>query len=152
MDRTSTIGGTAGRTAWARSLAASVRNFLRAETGGAVVLVGVALVALVWANSPWPCFCESFWTTKLVLSVGNYLLSTDLRGLVNEGLMTLFFLVVELEAKRELGLGELRERTRIVIPVVAALGGMALAVGLYLVINAGGEDTSRDRAHRSSHD
>jgi Na+/H+ antiporter NhaA len=66
--------------------------------------------------------------------------------------MTLFFLVVELEAKRELGLGELRERTRIVIPVVAALGGMALAVGLYLVINAGGEDTSRDRAHRSSHD
>jgi Na+/H+ antiporter NhaA len=119
-----------------------VRNFLRAETGGAVVLVGAALVALVWANSPWPGSYESFWTTKLALSVGDHVLSTDLRGLVNEGLMTLFFLVVGLEAKRELDLGELRERTRIGIPVVAALGGMALAVGLYLAINAGGAGAS----------
>ncbi|MDX6381003.1 MAG: hypothetical protein QOI57_2027 [Rubrobacteraceae bacterium] len=142
MDRTSTAGPLAGRTAWARNLGAPVRDFLRAETGGAVVLVGAAFVALVWANSPWPHSYESFWTTKLALSVSDHVLSTDLRGLVNEGLMTLFFLVVGLEAKRELDLGELRERTRIGIPVVAALGGMALAVGLYLAINAGGAGTS----------
>jgi Na+/H+ antiporter NhaA len=142
MDRPSTAGPSAGRTAWARNLGAPVRDFLRAETGGAVVLVGAALVALVWANSPWPRSYESFWTTNLALSLNNNVLSTDLRGLVNEGLMTLFFLVVGLEAKRELDLGELRERSRIGIPVVAALGGMALAVGLYLTINAGGAGTS----------
>jgi Na+/H+ antiporter NhaA len=131
-----------GRTAWARNLGAPVRDFLRAETSGAVVLVGAALVALVWANSPWPRSYESFWTMRLALSLSDYVLLTDLRGLVNEGLMTLFFLVVGLEAKRELDLGELRERTRIAIPVMAALGGMALAVGLYLAINAGGAGTS----------
>ena len=104
-----------------------------------MVLVGAALV---WANSHWPRSYESFWTAKLTLSLGYHLLSTDLRGLVNEGLMTFFFLVVGLEAKRELDLGELRERTRIGIPIVAALGGMAMAVGLYLAINAGGAGTS----------
>ena len=51
--------------------------------------------------------------------------------------MTLFFLVVGLEAKRELDLGELRERQRLAIPVVSALGGMAVAASLYLAINAG---------------
>ncbi|MDQ3920848.1 MAG: Na+/H+ antiporter NhaA, partial [Actinomycetota bacterium] len=142
MDKPSTAGPLAGRTAWARNLGASARDFLRAETGGAVVLVGAALVALVWANSPWPHSYESFWTMKLTLSLGDYVLSTDLRGLVNEGFMTLFFLVVGLEAKRELDLGELRERGRIGIPVVAAFGGMALAVALYLAINAGGVGTS----------
>ena len=142
MDKPSTAGPLAGRTAWARNLGASARDFLRAETGGAVVLVGAALVALVWANAPWPHSYESFWTMKLTLSLGDYVLSTDLRGLVNEGFMTLFFLVVGLEAKRELDLGELRERGRIGIPVVAAFGGMALAVALYLAINAGGIGTS----------
>src|ERR687884_1821399 len=137
-DKPSTAGPLAGRTAWARNLGASARDFLRAETGGAVVLVGAALVALVWANSPWPRSYEAFWATKLTLSVGDHVLSTDLRGLVNEGLMTLFFLIVGLEAKRELDLGELRERTRIGIPVVAALGGMGLPVALFLAFNGGG--------------
>ena len=113
--------------AWARNLGAPVRDLLRAEPSGAVVLVGAALVALVWANSPWPRSYEAFWTTELALSLNDHVLSTDLRGFVNEGLMTLFFLVVGLEAKRELDLGELRERIRIGIPVMAALGGMALA-------------------------
>jgi Na+/H+ antiporter NhaA len=129
----------AGRTtAWARNLGAPVRDFLRTETGGAVVLAGAALAALAWANSPWPHSYESFWGTKLELSLGGHVLSASLRQWVNEGLMTLFFLVVGLEAKRELDLGELRERNRIAIPVIAALGGMALCVGVYLAINAGG--------------
>ena len=55
--------------AWARNLGTPVRDFLRAETGGAVVLVGAALVALVWANSPWPRSYEAFWTTELALSL-----------------------------------------------------------------------------------
>jgi Na+/H+ antiporter NhaA len=128
----------AGRTAWARNLGAPVRDVLSTETGGAAVLVGAALAALVWANSPWSHSYESFWGTRLALSLGGHTLSASLRQWVNEGLMALFFLVVGLEAKRELDLGELRERNRIAIPVVAALGGMALCVGVYLAINAGG--------------
>lgn len=128
----------AGRTAWARNRAAPIQGFLRAETGGAVVLAMAAVAALAWANVA-PGAYESVWETRLAIVLGGHELGTDLRGWVNEGLMTLFFLVVGLEAKRELDLGELRERRRLAIPVVAALGGMAAAAGLYLAINAGGE-------------
>ena len=128
----------AGRTAWARSLGAPVRDFLSTETGGAAVLAGAALVALAWANSPWSHSYQSLWNTTLQFSVGTHAISASLRAWVNEGLMTLFFLVVGLEAKRELDLGELRERNRIAIPVLGALGGAALCVGVYLAINAGG--------------
>jgi Na+/H+ antiporter NhaA len=128
----------AGRTAWARNLAAPVRDFLNTETGGAVVLLGATIAALAWANSPWSSSYESFWTTNLSIRLGGAGISMDLRHWVNEGLMTLFFLVVGLEAKREIDLGELRERRRITIPVVAAAGGMALPILIYLAFNAGG--------------
>ncbi len=72
------------------------------------------------------------------MKIGSDGISMDLRHWVNEGLMTLFFLVVGLEAKRELDLGELRERRRLTIPVVAALGGMTVPVAIYLAFNAGG--------------
>src|SRR3954454_18486594 len=114
-----------GRTAWARKLAAPVRSFLSTETGGAMVMLAAAIVALLWANAPGHSY-ESFWTTNLSISLGSHGLSTDLRHWVNEGLMTLFFLVVGLEAKRELDLGELRERSRLAVPVVAALGGVTV--------------------------
>ncbi len=127
-----------GRTAWARNVGAPVRDFLRTESGGALMLAGAALVALIWANSPWPDSYESVWSTKLAISLGDHSLTADLRRWVNEGLMSLFFLVVGLEAKREVDMGELRERRRIAIPVVAALGGMAGAVGVYVALNAGG--------------
>jgi Na+/H+ antiporter NhaA len=127
-----------GRTAWTRNLAAPVRDFLRTETGGAVVLLAAAVAALAWANSPWSDSYESFWTTDLSIRVGDEGISLDLRHWVNQGLMTFFFLVVGLEAKRELDVGELRERRLVGIPVVAALGGMAMAVAIYLAFNAGG--------------
>ncbi len=127
-----------GRTAWARNLAAPVRDFLSAETGGAMVLLCAAIAALLWANSPWSESYESFWTTKLSIRLGSEGISLDLRHWVNEGLMTFFFLVVGLEAKREIDTGELRERRRLAIPVVAAVGGMALPIAIYLAFNAGG--------------
>jgi Na+/H+ antiporter NhaA len=127
-----------GRTAWTRNLAAPVRDFLSTETGGAVVLLAAAVAALGWANSPWPDSYESFWTTTLSIRVGDEGISLDLRHWVNQGLMTFFFLVVGLEAKRELDVGEMRERRFVAIPVVAALGGMAAAVAIYLAFNAGG--------------
>ena len=128
----------AGRTAWARSLAAPVRDFLGTETGGASVLLAGTLAALVWANSPWSHSYTSLWSTHLAVRLGSSGISMDLRHWVNEGLMTLFFLVVGLEAKRELDLGELRERQRLTIPVVAALGGMSVPIAIYLAFNAGG--------------
>jgi Na+/H+ antiporter NhaA len=127
-----------GRTAWARNLAAPVRDFLSTETGSAVVLLGATLAALAWANSPWPDSYESVWGTKLSISVGSAEVSESLRQWVNQGLMTFFFLVVGLEAKRELDVGDLRQRDRLTIPVLAALGGMALPVAIFLAFNAGG--------------
>jgi Na+/H+ antiporter NhaA len=127
------------RTAWARNLAAPVRDFLSTEAGGAVALLGAALAALVWANSPWPDSYESFWSTTLSIRVGDEGISMELRRWVSEGLMAFFFLVVGLEARRELDLGSLRERRRITLPLFAALGGMTVPVLIYLAFNAGGD-------------
>ena len=135
-DASATSSG--GRTAWARSAAAPVREFLSAETGGAVVMLATTVAALLWANLPFWHSYESVWTTQLQIRIGDDGISTDLRHWINEGLMTFYFLVVGLEAKRQLDLGELRERRRLAIPVLAALSGMAVPVAIYLAINAGG--------------
>jgi Na+/H+ antiporter NhaA len=127
-----------GRTAWARNLAAPVRAFLSTETAGAIALLAATVLALLWANSPWSDSYEGFWTTTLSIRLGDHGIATDLRHWVNEGLMTFFFLVVGLEAKRELDLGELRERRRLAIPALAAIGGLSLPVAIYLAFNAGG--------------
>ena len=112
--------GFAGRTAWARSVAAPVRDFLGAETGSAAVVAAATIVALLWANSPWSHAYNTLWSMRLAIRVGSAGIATDLRHWVNEGLMTLFFLVVGLEAKREMDLGEFRDRRRIAVPVLAA--------------------------------
>ena len=126
-----------GRTAWARNLAAPVRSFLSTEAGGAFVMLGAAIAALVWANLPWWHTYESVWTTELSIHIGSTGIAANLRTWVNEGLMTLFFLVVGLEAKRQLDLGELRERRRLAIPVFAAIGGVTVPILIYLAFNAG---------------
>src|SRR4051812_6309024 len=127
-----------GRTAWARNLAAPVRDFLSTETGGAIVLLAATIAALAWANAPASDSYESVWTTHLSVQLGGSGISLTLREWVNQGLMTFFFLVVGLEAKRELDIGQLRERRRLVGLAFASLGGMALAVLIYLAFNAGG--------------
>jgi Na+/H+ antiporter NhaA len=130
----------AERSAWARSLSAPVRVFVQNQAGSAVFLLGGALVALAWANLA-PSSYESFWTTHLDITLGSWTLSEDLRHWVNDGLMTLFFFVVGLEARREFDMGELRERKRISLPVLAGVGGMLIPVLIYLAING-----SRDSA------
>src|SRR5439155_227367 len=126
-----------GRTAWARNVAAPVRDFLSTETGSAAVLLAATIAALTWANLPLSGSYDSVWSTQLSVQLGGGSVSMDLRQWVNEGLMTFFFLVVGLEAKREFDVGELRERRRLAIPVVAAIGGMAVPVAIYLAFNAG---------------
>jgi Na+/H+ antiporter NhaA len=129
--------GLSGHTAWARNLAAPVRDFLNTETAGGAMLLIATIAALAWANSPWPDSYESVWSTELSIRLGDSVVSHDLRLWVNEGLMTFYFLVVGLEAKRELDQGQLRERRRLAVPVLAALGGMAVPVAIYLALNAG---------------
>jgi Na+/H+ antiporter NhaA len=125
-----------GRTAWARNLQTPLREFLRTETGGAAVLLAAAVAALVWVNVHASSY-DDFWGTTLSIEVGGTGVSLELREWVNSGLMTFFFFVLGLEARREFDLGELRERRRFALPLLAGIGGMAVAVAIYLAFNAG---------------
>jgi Na+/H+ antiporter NhaA len=125
-----------GRTAWARSIQTPLREFLRTETAGAAFLAAAIVVALVWVNLDSSSY-ESVWETELSIDLGGKGVALDLREWLNSGLMTFFFFVLGLEARREFDLGELRERRRLALPMLAALGGMAAAVTIYLVFNAG---------------
>jgi Na+/H+ antiporter NhaA len=113
-----------------------LREFLRTETGGAAVFLAAAAAALVWVNVDASSY-DSLWRTKLSIDIGDAGVALDLRNWVNSGLMTFFFFVVGLEARREFDLGELRERRRFALPLVAGIGGMALAIAIYLAFNAG---------------
>ena len=124
------------RTAWARSVQTPLREFLRTETGGAAVLLAAAVAALVWVNVDASSY-DSLWQTTLSIDVGGTGVSLELREWVNSGLMTFFFFVLGLEARREFDLGELRERRRFALPLLAGIGGMAVAVAIYLIFNAG---------------
>jgi Na+/H+ antiporter NhaA len=124
-------------TSWAHAKTIPVRQFLRAEAGSSVVLLAATIAALVWSNVATDSY-GSFWTTDLSISVGGHALDADLRHWVNEGLMAFFFFVVGLEARREFDMGELRERRRITLPVLAGLGGMTVPILIYLAFNLGG--------------
>jgi Na+/H+ antiporter NhaA len=125
-----------GRTAWTRNLQTPLRAFLQTETGSAAVLLAGVVAALVWANADLASY-EQVWTTTLSIRIGGAGVSQDLRGWIDTGLMALFFFVIGLEARREFDLGELRERRRVALPLLAGLGGMVVPVAIYLAINAG---------------
>ena len=124
-----------GRTAWL-GRDTPLRRFLRTETGSGAVLLGAAVAGLIWANLDYGSY-QRVWNTLVSVRVGQWDLSLTLRQWINSGLMAFFFLVVGLEARREFDVGEFRERPRIVLPVVAGLGGMLGAIGIYLAVNAG---------------
>jgi Na+/H+ antiporter NhaA len=124
------------RTQWTRGIA-PVRDFLRTESGSAGVLVGAVVVALLWSNV-FPGSYETVWRTTLSIRLGGAGLALDLRTWVNSGLMTLFFLVVGLEARREFDLGDLRDRVRFIVPFGAGVVGLIIPVLIYLLFNGGG--------------
>jgi Na+/H+ antiporter NhaA len=113
-----------------------LREFLHTEMGSAVLLIIAAVAALIWANVSASSY-DSFWHAHLGGHAGRYAIELDLRHFVNEGLMAFFFLIIGLEARREFDMGELRQRSRLTLPLFAGLGGMALPVVIYLAI--GGE-------------
>jgi Na+/H+ antiporter NhaA len=123
-------------TVWTRSRQTSLRRFLRTQTGSAAVLLGATIAALVWANAG-PASYQAVWHTQLSIRLDGAGLAQDLHGWVNSGLMTFFFFVVGLEARREFDLGELRERRRLTMPVLAGLGGMIVPIAIFLAVNAG---------------
>ncbi|MFK4084130.1 Na+/H+ antiporter NhaA [Kribbella sp. NPDC020789] len=127
-----------GRTNWRREFAAPMRSFLRTEAGSSGVLAAAILIALLWANLA-PGAYDAFWRTELSFELGRHTFGLDLREWINSGLMTLFFLVVGLEARREFDLGDLRDRSRFVLPVLAGLSGMVAPVLIYLAFNLGAE-------------
>jgi NhaA family Na+:H+ antiporter len=111
--------------------------FAQAEAAGGIVLLVAAVVALLWANSPWEASYTALWHSSLSFSFGNWWLSKPLESWINDGLMTLFFFLVGLEIKREILGGELTSMKRATLPVAAALGGMLVPAGIYLAFNAG---------------
>jgi Na+/H+ antiporter NhaA len=123
-------------TGWTQNLQTPLRRFLRTETGGAAVLLAATLAALAWANVD-PAGYAATWHAVLVIRSGRWELADSWQGWVNSGLMSFFFLVAGLEARREFDMGELRERWRLALPVVVALGGMVVPVAIYLAVNAG---------------
>jgi NhaA family Na+:H+ antiporter len=97
-----------------------------------------AVVALAWANSPWHLGYEQLLTTPFDLQFGALVdLHLDLHGVVNDGLMTLFFLLAGLEIKRQLVAGELRDRRAAALPAIAALGGMVVPALVFAALNSG---------------
>ena len=116
-----------------------LRDYMRTEGGSAGLLVLAALVALVWANSAWSGVYESLWHTQFEITVGSGSLGMDLHHWVNDALMVVFFFVIGLEVRREFSVGELTDRRRLLVPLVAGVGGMAVPAALYLLINPSGE-------------
>lgn len=114
------------------------REFFHSEAAGAIILLVAAIIALLWANSPWAYLYVEILHIEIAVSVGEHVFSLSLHHLINDGLMTLFFLVVGLEIKREMLVGELASPRKAILPVMAALGGMLIPALIYTVFNFGG--------------
>jgi NhaA family Na+:H+ antiporter len=112
-----------------------VESFLHVQAASGIVLLLSAVLALAWANSPWAASYEHLWHTEITLGVGSFVSSRSLHFWVNDGMMTVFFLVVGLEIRREIHEGELADVRRAALPIAAALGGMIVPALLYLAFN-----------------
>jgi Na+/H+ antiporter NhaA len=122
-------------------LSEPLRRFLATESGSALLMVSATVVALLWANSPWSGAYEALWATEASVVLGDAGLQMDLAHWINDGLMAVFFFVIGLEVRRDLAVGELTDRRRVVLPVLAGIGGMVVPALLYLLIVPDGEAT-----------
>jgi Na+:H+ antiporter, NhaA family len=118
------------------------QDFAHKQSSSGILLIMATVVALVWANSPWAESYAALWHTKLTVGVGDFSISKDLTHWINDGLMAVFFLVVGLEIKREILVGELSSIRNATLPVAAAVGGAVVPATIYLTINAGTEGSA----------
>jgi NhaA family Na+:H+ antiporter len=114
-----------------------LERFLHVEAASGLVLLAAAVVALVWANSPWSDTYEKFWHAPVTLGIGPYRSANSVHFWINDGLMVVFFFVVGLEIRREIHEGELSEPRRAALPAAAALGGMLVPAVIFLSFNRG---------------
>ncbi len=129
---------------WASSERFVPRTFIRPlvrfseiEAASGIVLLAAAVVALIWANSPWASTYFELLEQHLTIDFMGFHLDESVLHLINDGLMTIFFFVVGLEIKRELVMGDLRDPKAAALPVMAALGGMAVPALIFVSFNAG---------------
>jgi Na+:H+ antiporter, NhaA family len=120
-----------------RVITRPAKRFLDTESAGGILLVVATLIAFVWANIPGAGVYEHLWNTMASIGIGGYHLSMNLRGWVNDGLITVFFLTVGLELKRELVVGELRDLRTAALPIMAAVGGMVGSALVYVAFTVG---------------
>ncbi|MEO3758821.1 Na+/H+ antiporter NhaA [Mycobacterium sp. B14F4] len=119
------------------------RDAKAAKTGentAAALLLAFTVAAIVWANSPW---AQSYWAlldTHVGFTFAEHRFELTVKHLVNDGLMTFFFFIVGLEVTREFAIGELTDRARASVPVVAAIAGLAVPAVIFLAFNPSGED------------
>jgi len=113
----------------------ALERFLHVEALSGIVLLIVAAGALVWANSPAAHGYHDLWETPLTLGVGAWSISSTLHFFINDGLMTIFFLVVGMEIRREMHEGALAELRVAALPLAAAFGGVVIPALLYLLLN-----------------
>ena len=122
----------------AQSVVQPVERFMQIQASSGLVLLGAAIIALVWANSPWADSYHDLWHTPFSIGLGDWVFDRDLHFWINDFLMAIFFLVVGLEIKRELFEGALSELKRAALPLAAALGGMVGPALLFLSLNMSG--------------
>jgi Na+:H+ antiporter, NhaA family len=115
------------------------QDFAHKQSSGGILLIAATVVALLWANSPWGESYAALWQTKLTVGLGEFSLSKDLTHWINDALMAVFFLVVGLEIKRELLVGELSSVRSAALPIAAAVGGAVVPALIYIAINTGTE-------------
>ena len=114
------------------------QEFFEQEASSGILLIIATIIALIWANSPWAESYVHLWETNVTISFGTFSISKDLLHWINDGLMAIFFFVVGLEIKREVLVGELASPRKAILPIVAAIGGMAIPAGFYLLFNTNG--------------
>jgi Na+/H+ antiporter NhaA len=110
------------------------------ENTAAALLLAFTVVAIVWANSPWTQSYSDFWGTEVGLRFGTFHAELSVQHLVNDGLMTFFFFTVGLEVKSQFTIGELTDRARAAVPVLAALAGLMVPAVVFLLFNPSGDD------------
>jgi NhaA family Na+:H+ antiporter len=115
------------------------KNFFQSEKAGGFVLIGCTLISLIVANSTIGENYLNFWHSYLEFPIKNLALNYSIEHWVNDGLMTIFFLLVGLEIERELYIGELSSFKSALLPVLAALGGMIFPALLHFFFNNGSE-------------
>jgi NhaA family Na+:H+ antiporter len=125
------------RSAPVERLTGVLLGFLHIQAVSGLVLLAAAVAAIIWANSPWAGAYQRLVHAHFTIGLGSLHLEMSLQHAINGGLMTVFFFLVGLEIKREVLVGELRDRRTALLPAIAALGGMLVPAGIYLAFQAG---------------